>query len=120
MLPQAFALAAIVAMPALAQKAPDYAKFADEARTAVARIAIDPASAQFRDLFVSVTPNPAEEGRMRWALCGEMNAKNRYGGYVGFQRFIAYRMPGAPFEVVTGDLVETFWGATCASVTRKL
>lgn len=37
----------------------------------------DPASAQFRNLK-----------RGKEVLCGEVNGKNSYGGYVGFKRFI--------------------------------
>lgn len=39
----------------------------------------DPGSAQFRGLFTV---------RDIW-LCGEVNAKNSYAGYVGFKRFIS-------------------------------
>jgi hypothetical protein len=54
----------------------------DEAllRTAFASFK-DPSSVQFRDLkYKEKTPGG-------WAMCGEFNAKNSYGGYVGFQRF---------------------------------
>jgi hypothetical protein len=47
-----------------------------KARNAVARILIDPSSAQFRS--VQVRNN---------AVCGEVNGKNRMGAYVGFVRF---------------------------------
>lgn len=40
----------------------------------------DPDSSQFRGLFL----NPSKT-----ALCGEVNAKNSYGGYVGFRPFVA-------------------------------
>ena len=41
----------------------------------------DPASAQYREMFVA---NPGF-----LLLCGEVNAKNSYGAYVGFKRFYA-------------------------------
>jgi hypothetical protein len=41
----------------------------------------DPNSAQFRRLFI------AGKGLPMKFLCGEMNAKNSYGGYVGFKKF---------------------------------
>jgi hypothetical protein len=42
----------------------------------------DPDSAQFRDVrFYSGGPTPV--------VCGEVNSKNGFGGYGGFQRFIA-------------------------------
>lgn len=47
----------------------------------------DPDSAQFRDLKLYTTGLPHQS-----ALCGEVNAKNRLGGYVGFR----------PFKVIGG------------------
>jgi hypothetical protein len=48
----------------------------------------DPDSARFRNVtIIRVEPDGA-------VVCGEVNAKNSYGGYVGFRRF-----------VVTGDHV---------------
>ena len=46
----------------------------------------DPKSAQFRRLYISEW---SIQGRKALALCGEVNARNSYGGYTGFQRFIA-------------------------------
>lgn len=54
---------------------------ADAKRTAQAKVADqmrDPASAQFRAVKV----------RKSGAVCGEVNAKNGYGGYVGFREFV--------------------------------
>jgi len=42
----------------------------------------DPGSAQFRNVrFVKYGPGAV--------ICGEVNGKNSYGGYVGFKRFVA-------------------------------
>ncbi|WP_372502401.1 hypothetical protein P7L66_13330 [Tistrella mobilis] len=81
-----------------------YAKIASEARAEVAGMAQegaqakdlrragldavlrqlkDPDSAKFRD--VRLVDHPAG-GRV---VCGEVNARNSYGGYVGFARFVA-------------------------------
>ena len=46
----------------------------------VKRTLIDPESVQFRELSLSVSGN---------CLTGEVNAKNRMGGYVGFKKFFA-------------------------------
>lgn len=43
----------------------------------------DPASAQFRNLKYVGSWLPSGES----ILCGEVNAKNRMGGYVGFRKF---------------------------------
>lgn len=50
-----------------------------EMRTQLLKHLSDPASAQFRDERIS---------QFGW-LCGEVNSKNRQGGYVGFKRFMA-------------------------------
>lgn len=42
---------------------------------------LDPDTAQFRNVH---------EGRKRdrgWIVCGEVNTKNRFGGYTGFRKF---------------------------------
>lgn len=51
-------------------------------REPVAALLTDPESAQFRNerLFSGWTPGSS-------ALCGEVNARNRMGGYVGFTSF---------------------------------
>lgn len=53
----------------------------------------DPASVQWQNELLSID---------RKTLCGEVNAKNSLGGYVGFKRYIAnhagYIIEGAPFQ----------------------
>lgn len=67
----------------------------------------DPDSAKFRDLRTS---------RDLW-VCGEVNAKNSMGGYVGFQRFIVL------LSMVTfDDGSETFqdrWWMDCDGLERE-
>lgn len=58
--------------------APSNAKMITKAKESVTKKLKDPESVRFRDVFV-----------MRESVCGEVNAKNSYGGYVGFKRFIA-------------------------------
>jgi hypothetical protein len=55
-------------------------------KTAAAAQMKDPGSVQFRNLK-AVINGGNEEG-----LCGEMNGKNSYGGYVGFTQFYAAEM----------------------------
>lgn len=50
------------------------------AKEVAARDLKDPASAQFRDLRAVGTGD-------KLRLCGEINGKNSYGGYVGFKKF---------------------------------
>lgn len=58
--------------------APSNAKLIVQAKESVTKKLKDPESARFRGVFV-----------MRDSVCGEVNAKNSYGGYIGFKRFIA-------------------------------
>lgn len=37
-----------------------------------------------------------------WMMCGEVNSKNRMGGYTGFDQFFVYFSPTAPDTVVDG------------------
>lgn len=53
-----------------------------EVKAAVAAKMFDPGSATFQALSVKVTD---------FAYCGEVNAKNRMGGYVGYKKFYAQR-----------------------------
>lgn len=52
------------------------------AKLAVTNKLVDPQSANFKDIFVRSDK-----------VCGEVNAKNRMGGYVGFNQFIARKTP---------------------------
>jgi hypothetical protein len=52
-----------------------------EALETVASQLIDPSSAQFRNVRMVTT------GEGKATLCGEVNGRNRYGGYVGFTPF---------------------------------
>lgn len=70
---------ALLAVPAVAQEPPDFVK---NAKATLTKNFKDPDSAQYRGLFI------AQEGSYYW-LCGEVNAKNSYGAYVGFRRFYA-------------------------------
>jgi Pyridine nucleotide-disulphide oxidoreductase, dimerisation domain/Pyridine nucleotide-disulphide oxidoreductase len=66
---------------------PEDSIFVQQAKTLITRDFKDPGSAQFRNLFIS------GKGIHFKTLCGEINGKNSYGGYVGYRRF--YSSPGA-------------------------
>jgi hypothetical protein len=56
-----------------------------EVHSRVGSILIDPNSAQYRnERFVSIK---LKEGGYMYVVCGEVNSKNKMGGYVGFQGF---------------------------------
>lgn len=55
----------------------------DQAKARIANLLKDPSSAQFKN----VTYAPPPEGAKSGTVCGWVNAKNSYGGYVGFKPF---------------------------------
>ena len=63
----------------------DYAKVVEGAKSALLIGFKDPLSVQYRGLFISTNS--------LHVLCGEVNAKNSYGGYIGFRRFYATEEP---------------------------
>ena len=62
---------------------PDAALFA-QAKRETAAILRDPASAQFRNLRIVTTILDTKK------VCGEVNARNGFGGYTGFTPFVFY------------------------------
>jgi len=70
----------------------------------------DPKSADFRAVYL------LRSGDDRAAICGEVNSKNAFGGYVGFQRFVSSGAPEATFlenePHVSGSFQE-LWNRVC-------
>lgn len=66
-------------------------------RNYIGEILKDPASAQYRFDFTTTSGNSE-------AVCGAVNSKNSYGGYVGYKRFYVETSSGSP---VTGGLQGT-------------
>ncbi|MND45337.1 hypothetical protein D3C80_361940 [compost metagenome] len=58
--------------------------FVTEAQTKLTSELIDPASAQFANLRIANVDG-------RDILCGDVNGRNRFGGYVGFTAFTVVR-----------------------------
>lgn len=83
--------------------------FIDSAKEAVRERLSDPGSASFRGLYFHSPKN----GLM--VVCGEVNAKNKFGGYSGFERFMSNSTPAATFlesDVKAVDFPES-WKALC-------
>lgn len=109
--------------PATAAK-DDESPFADEgkqrlwivkSRDAIKSRLRDPGSADFRNVrFYSGGPVPV--------VCGEVNSKNGFGGYSGFQRFIASGDdPNIAFvasDVAVGDSINEAWDQLCIKAKR--
>ena len=64
----------------------------------------DPSSAEFRNQFIGIKGAP----------CGEVNSKNSFGGFTGFQRYI---VAGKDMAVTAQDMApgefETSWSQIC-------
>ncbi|MBK5551925.1 hypothetical protein JFU49_16825 [Pseudomonas sp. TH03] len=83
---------------------------AAEVKVAVKSNLLDPESAQFRNLYTpSVSSKPMPSG----AVCGEVNAKNGYGGYVGFKKFVQSAPGKAPLMWKNVDWEDVFITELC-------
>lgn len=83
-------LCATLMLSALSARADDALLLESAKRVAVIGLK-DPSSAQFRNLEV-------RKAGKSMAVCGEINAKNSYGGYVGFVKF--YVLAGSATPVI--------------------
>lgn len=94
-----------LAAPAKSSKIPDATRIAS-VKTFVANSLKDPESARFRSV------------KVKWEnVCGEVNAKNSYGGYVGYRRFYAIDSVDVHME---GDrFSEDQWDRFCGPNARK-
>lgn len=59
----------------------------EKGKAAVTALLRDPASAEFRGVYFRENPNSAP------VTCGEVNAKNGFGGMAGYQRFVSAGKP---------------------------
>jgi hypothetical protein len=78
-------------------------KLIADAQTLITDRLKDPESARFRAVFTSPK---------MLAVCGEVNAKNSMGGYVGFRRFIVAQ-DKAGTEEDGSYFVESNWDGRC-------
>jgi hypothetical protein len=87
---------------------PEYEKAKEQAKEAILRNLKDPGSAQFRDstpLFKTLYNfgmGAVGNYEPLWALCIEVNAKNSYGGYTGFQNWLVKFRNGEPVRSELG------------------
>ncbi len=69
----------------------------------------DPQSAQFQNMTVSGKAGAS-------VVCGEVNAKNGFGGYTGFKRFVSAG-PGLATQIEGGEMsgpeFEKAWAMAC-------
>ncbi len=63
----------------------------------------DPDSVKFRNVALKHDGISTKSGAKLDALCGEYNAKNSYGGYAGFSKFIISEDAAGKVVVMTED-----------------
>src|SRR5471032_660438 len=87
----------------------NYTNFIVQAKQSLTQSFKDPSSVQYRSLYIS-------DGRLM-ALCGEVNAKNSYGAYVGFRRFYATgkQLLNAVEGPADSFVFERMWPGMCAN-----
>lgn len=59
----------------------------------------EPDSAKFRDTFY--VGHVGQDGLTRYSICGQINSRNSFGGYTGWQTFWGGFLGGRP-EVIVG------------------
>lgn len=85
------------------QKGKSDEDFIKDTKKEVQKQARDPESVIFSDMWVNKTwaKKDANGLPLLVLVCGEANAKNLFGGYVGYQRFIAHHIKkdGENYEI---------------------
>lgn len=67
--------------------------------------------------------NNEDTGRKGWMICGQFNAKNSYGAYVGFAPFSAVQDPDGRMHTIKDPDVLSVWMNTpfaCKKPIKKL
>ena len=100
--------ASVAPRPSSVQDAIDLKRFKAEEEERFRSELVDPDSAKFRKDEVSVL-------RVIPVVCGEVNFKNRGGGYRGFQRFLS----GATIRLIEDDIgpadMDRLWHELCGA-----
>ena len=78
------------------EKLPMSASQVQMVKTTIGRGLKDPRSAQYQN--IRMVRNTNQSGTSHTLVCGEVNAKNSYGAYVGFKMFVG-RFQGKGFTV---------------------
>jgi ascorbate-specific PTS system EIIC-type component UlaA len=68
----------------------------------------DPSSAQFRNMFFSYV-----ESAKAPVSCGEVNSKNSFGGYIGFQRYVSAGRSDLTFVEQEVQDFQNLWRELC-------
>lgn len=88
----------------------DLAQFTLDAKASLVTNYKDPGTVQFRDVYVI---RWEDKGREVYSLCGEINAKNSYGAYIGFVPFFVDQLPSGKLSA-SSELAHTIGNAAIA------
>ena len=91
----------------------NYGKSVVVAKSKLIEMLKDPSSAQFQNVLAF--PFVTNDGTQVFYFCGEVNSKNGFGGYAGYQRFIA-TIEGAVVE--TDPSFQIGWSQRCSGTSR--
>lgn len=71
----------------------------------------DPDSAKFRGVKIAIAAYDIEGTKSAYAICGEYNAKNSFGGYGGFEGFVVENnIHGEPTVLVqSNEILGAIW-----------
>jgi hypothetical protein len=100
-----------------AEVAADDSKFTrltEMGKQQLAAVLRDPGSAEYRDV-AAYSPSAAKGGV---TFCGYVNAKNAFGGYGGYERFIAAPNVGAWLQTSPGIRFASVWRDICRPDAR--
>jgi hypothetical protein len=74
----------------------------------------DPFSAQFRNVYAREVRGDKEGDRVKHIYCGELNAKNGFGAYTGWSKFLAHDLTDNPVvDVVDSSSLPSMFGLLC-------
>ncbi|MBB6578011.1 hypothetical protein HNP33_002079 [Comamonas odontotermitis] len=104
-----------VSMTALA-KGENYNALVAKAKAEVSKDFKDPESANFRNLGVY----KSKTGKGRVSVCGEVNAKNAFGAYVGYRPFVVSGELAALAEPDGEGLYKTLAPSLCHELVRSI
>ncbi|WKD29560.1 hypothetical protein NDQ72_06345 [Halomonas sp. KG2] len=72
----------------------------------------DPSSAEFRNINEIKKTSVLELEVV--TVCGEVNGKNAYGGYVGFQRFVSQPKSDRVYLENSWNTFDSLWSRHCS------
>jgi hypothetical protein len=89
-----------------------YSALIAQAKARISQDFKDPRSAQWRGIIVT------NRNSNRLVVCGEVNATNSYGGYVGFKRFLTdlTDVSTAIEDDKEGGIVRALWDLQCSKI----